>query len=81
MKSKKSLVERLNYIESCLGLDVKGRVPGTILQRTLLPESGIGWSLSVGRMMESKRFFVAPTIDEVVNEAEKWAKTVKVQKR
>lgn len=48
-------------------------VQGTILQRTLLPGRRVGWTLSLGRMQDPKKFFTGQTIQECVERAKKWA--------
>jgi hypothetical protein len=50
-------------------------VPGTVLQRTLLPDNEVGWTLGLGCMQDPKAFFTGRSIKECIEKAEKeWGK-------
>jgi hypothetical protein len=45
-------------------------IPGTILQRVLLEEGGIGWTLAIGQMQMPKEFYSGRTIESCLQQAE-----------
>lgn len=51
------------------GLSVS--VPGTQLQRTLLPDKGVGWVLAIGGMSHPKLFYCGKTVISVLEQAER----------
>jgi hypothetical protein len=54
-------------IEAMIKILERGqRVPGTVIQRTLLAEGGVGWSVGVGEMQGVKLFRSGPTIRAVL---------------
>lgn len=61
-----SIEDRVKAIENTIGHSV----PGTGMTRVLL-EDRVGWCLSIGGMMEPKKFFRATTLSECFDAAEK----------
>lgn len=59
-------INKIKYMINCM--------PGTILQRTLLLEGDIGWTLGIGCMNQPKTFFTGSSIEECIEKAEKWRK-------
>jgi hypothetical protein len=64
--------QRIERLEKVMGYE-PGRVPGTILSRTIAPHDGGGllWTLSLGLMQDRKRFWTNPTIEECLADAER----------
>ena len=62
--------KRITALEKKYGY-VEGRVPGTSFVRIITEHDGIQWSLGLGLMQDRKQYFVAPTISECLDKAEK----------
>jgi hypothetical protein len=66
MSQSLPIERKFELIEQAFGIGPRsGRVPGTALSRTLLPEEmggGQGWCLSVGPIGMPKSFFYSKTI-------------------
>ncbi len=65
--SRASIEDRVKAIENTIG----SSVPGTAMTRALL-EDRVGWCLSIGRMMEPKKFFYATTLPKCFDAAEEF---------
>jgi len=64
--------KRMATIEKKLGLSIKGKVSGVMIERMLNPNGkGVIWSLTIGGMMQPKEFYTGNTIDEILTKAEK----------
>jgi hypothetical protein len=67
---KRSVVARLLDLET--KYTAPGRVPGTMLTRVLMPDGiGMGWTLSLGHMLEPKSQFTGRLLEDVLALAEK----------